>query len=37
MLYCGAKIDLILEDQKGCITGGEEFEYFGVEIYEADI
>ena len=29
----GAEIkELILEDQKGCITGWKEFEYLGVKI-----
>ena len=32
-MECGAEIkDLILEDQKGCIIGCEEFKYYGVTI-----
>ena len=35
---CGAETkDLILEDQKGCIIGYEEFKYLGVEIDKEDI
>jgi hypothetical protein len=30
---CGAETkDLILEDQKGCIRGCEEFNYLGVKL-----
>ena len=34
---CGAEInDLILEDQKVCIRGCEEFKYLGVKINKKD-
>ena len=34
---CGAETkDLILEDQKGCIRGREEFKYLGVKIDKED-
>ena len=35
---CGAEAkDLILEDQKGCIRGCEEFEYLGVKIEKKEV
>ena len=34
---CGAETkDLVLEDQKGCIRGCEEFKYLGVKIDQED-
>ena len=34
---CGAETkDLIIEDQKGCIRGCEEFKYLGVKIDKED-
>ena len=34
---CGAEtIDIVLEDQKGCIRGCEEFKYLGVNIDKED-
>ena len=36
-MACGTEIkDLILEDQKDCIRGCEEFKYLGVEIDKGD-
>ena len=36
-LGCGAETkDFILEDQKGCIRGCEEFKYLGVKIDKED-
>ena len=36
-MVCGTETkDLILEDQKGCIRGCEEFKYLGVKIDKED-
>ena len=36
MCYGAGTKDLILEDQKGCIRGYEEFEYLGVKVEKED-